>query len=140
MKALLTNSALLFITVVLSACSSLSSHQESSTKQHSQAMQANATTSSGTTSGPSVRTSSMDENDQAKLSRALDKPIGKSTQWINANTGASYTVVTTQKLTVNGNPFCRKYTITVMHNGASHETNGTACVAANSSNWETVGG
>lgn len=72
---------------------------------------------------------SMDEIDKSKLSRALDGGLGKATSWENANTGTTYTVVPTAKLTIGGNPFCRKYTVTKEKGTNKNEVNGTACVS-----------
>lgn len=82
----------------------------------------------------------MDSIDRSKLWHALDKPIGKSTTWTNGNTSMSYTVVPTEKITVNGNTFCRRYQVTATPmGGSSRLTTGTACVGADG-NWEAVGG
>lgn len=79
----------------------------------------------------------MDELDRKKLSRALDGGIGKATSWQNANTGTKYTVVPVEKLTIQGNPFCRKYTVTTEKGGYKKEVNGTACVATDGA-WHPV--
>lgn len=81
---------------------------------------------------------SMDVNDKVKLSRALDKAIGKKTKWVNNNTGIEYTVMPTQKVVLEGNPYCRKYTITATKNDNTREVNRTACVSATDSNWKAV--
>ena len=72
---------------------------------------------------------SMDDIDQSKLSRALDGGVGKATTWQNANTGIKYTVVPTGKLTIGGNPFCRKYTVTTEKGNSTNQVSGTACVS-----------
>jgi surface antigen len=81
---------------------------------------------------------SMDTADKEKVSRALDKPIGKSTDWTNETTGISYTVTPTEKLTIKGNPYCRKYKVESTMNDNHEEVNGTACVSASDSNWRLV--
>jgi len=82
---------------------------------------------------------SMDEIDKTKLSRALDAGLGKSTTWKNASTGLTYTVVPTRKVTVNGNAFCRQYSITVGRSEQQSNTlNGTACVASDGA-WHIAG-
>lgn len=81
----------------------------------------------------------MDGNDRVKMTRALDKPLGKSTEWENGRTGTKYTVIPVSKVTINGNPFCRRYTTTVTRNGNSSEQNGTACVASDG-NWHPLSG
>lgn len=79
----------------------------------------------------------MDSVDKDKLSHALDKPLGKSTQWTNGVSGITYTVTPTKKVEINNNPFCREYSLKEEKGGKSRETNGTACVDANS-NWAAV--
>jgi surface antigen len=80
---------------------------------------------------------SMDINDKKKMFRALDKPLGKTTQWTNQNTGVTYEVVATEKVTINGNSFCRKYHSSARKNNNEQQTNGTACVGTDS-NWQEV--
>jgi surface antigen len=143
MKAVVTQLMLLLLSITLAACSSLSFHQGQGAKsehamQGSVANSTSAQAGSGEAVGGGIGRS-MDANDQSKLSHALDKPLGKSTQWVNANSNTTYTVVPTQKVEINGNPYCRRYTITAIRDGNTHEINGTACVAANS-NWEAVSG
>lgn len=87
---------------------------------------------------PSSITAAMDENDKNKLSHALDSALGKSTEWENKMTGVKYSAVPIEKLTIDGNSFCRKYKITSTQNGVSKETFGTACVSPTDSNWERV--
>lgn len=86
--------------------------------------------------GGNIR-NSMDENDKTKLSRALDKALGKSTQWVNENTGVTYTVIPVRKITINGNPYCRSYTTIAEKNGTERQFNGTACVGTDS-NWQEM--
>lgn len=81
---------------------------------------------------------SMDVNDKTKMFRALDKPVGKATQWTNQYTQVSYTVVPVRKLAVKGNPFCRQYRVTSVKNAITQEINGTACVSATDSSWQVV--
>lgn len=137
MKKVLVQFALLLATFSLTACSNNSFFGGSSGTQTQAMADTNKQVASGEAVGGHISLS-MDENDKSKLSHALDKPLGKSTQWTNQNTGTMYTVVPTEKLTVNGNPFCRKYTVTASKGDKSRETNGTACVAPASSNWESV--
>ena len=72
----------------------------------------------------------MDELDKSKLYHALDGGIGKSTSWDNVATGTEYTVVPTEKVTLSGNPYCRKYTVTSVRNNNSRQITGTACVSS----------
>ena len=80
---------------------------------------------------------SMDQIDKSKLSHALDSPLGKATHWQNANTGINYTVVPTQKVTINGNSLCRKYQVTLEKGDKSRQVNGTACISTDG-NWHSI--
>lgn len=82
----------------------------------------------------------MDVNDRTKLSHALDKAPGSSTAWVNSNTGISYVVVPTKKITINDNPYCRAYNVTASKDGQSRELSGTACVSPDGSWQATHGG
>lgn len=79
----------------------------------------------------------MDKNDQTALSHALDKAPGKSTHWTNKLNGTDYTVVPTRKITINGNPYCREYHVTITSGSNTRERTGTACVGQDS-NWQEV--
>ncbi len=82
----------------------------------------------------------MDSADRMKMSRALDNPPGKSTHWVNPSSGVSYTLVPTHKVVMNGNPYCRQYTLTsTSSGGSSHQSSGTACVSSDGS-WQAVSG
>jgi surface antigen len=81
---------------------------------------------------------SMDSVDRRKMFRALDKPVGRPTQWVNQNTGVSYNVVATEKVMRNGNPYCRKYQTTATRGDREKQFTGTACVGADS-NWQSAG-
>jgi surface antigen len=81
---------------------------------------------------------SMDSTDKEKVSHALDKPLGKSTDWTNAATGTSYTVTPIKKLAIDGNPYCRQYKIEATVNDDHQEVTGTACVSASDSSWRLV--
>jgi surface antigen len=80
----------------------------------------------------------MDENDKSKMAHALDKPLGKATQWANGRTGVHYTVVPNKKLVLNGNPFCRQFTVISIRNDAKNEIKKTACVSATDSSWQVI--
>lgn len=83
---------------------------------------------------------SMDSADRMKMSRALDNPPGKSSHWVNPSSGVSYTLVPTHKVVMNGNPYCRQYTLTATGSGgSSHQSTGTACVSSDGS-WQAVSG
>lgn len=79
----------------------------------------------------------MDKNDKSKMSRALDKPIGKTTEWQNAVTGTRYKVTPTNKLNIEGNPFCREYKVEYSRGKDKGQMSATACVMANGE-WRTL--
>lgn len=81
--------------------------------------------------------SGMDSMDRSHLSHGLDGPVGRATQWISTRSGVQYTLIPTQKFTMNGNSFCRQYTLTATRGTQSHTISGSACVDQNS-NWESV--
>lgn len=81
--------------------------------------------------------SMMDVNDRSKLSHALDKAPGNSTAWVNSNTGISYVVVPTKKITIGDNPYCRAYNVTAAKDGKSRELSGSACVGPDGS-WQAI--
>ncbi len=83
--------------------------------------------------------SSMDVIDKSKLSHALDKPLGKSTTWTNSNSGIKYTVTPTEKVAINGNSLCRRYSISSAKNDKTRDGGGTACVSTDG-NWHSVSG
>lgn len=82
---------------------------------------------------------SMDANDRARFARALDNPLGKSTTWFNKTSNISFTVTPTNKLSVNGNPYCRAYSVSASRDGRSQQSAGTACVGSDG-NWKSVSG
>lgn len=70
----------------------------------------------------------MDETDRLKMNQTLEaNPTGKPAYWTNSNTGNSYTVVPTQNVTVDGNPYCREYRTTAVIAGKKQQMYGTAC-------------
>jgi len=70
----------------------------------------------------------MDDTDRLKMSHALESnPTGQPAYWQNQNTGDSYTVVPTQNVTVDGNPYCREYHTTAVIAGKKQQMYGTAC-------------
>ncbi|MDR3491798.1 MAG: hypothetical protein P4M12_07145 [Gammaproteobacteria bacterium] len=90
----------------------------------------------GVSAGGSLR-KSMDNEDITKMSRAMDKSPGKSTHWTNGISGITYTVTPIRAVVVNGNHFCRKYTLTATKGTYTKDTSGTACVG-NDTNWKDV--
>lgn len=114
--------------------------------------QQQAMNSSGVTTGndltdtPGVDTNSnvggkvgqaMDKSDQVKMSRALDKPLGKQTTWQNLSSGMSYTVTPTAKTQVNGNHLCRRYQTSATQAGNTQTYTGVACITTDG-NWHPV--
>jgi surface antigen len=93
------------------------------------------TTDAGTTSTPVGN--GMSASDQNKLSHALDAPLGQPTSWVSESNGTSYTVVPTTKVTINGNPYCRKYNVKAERAGRSSAYTSTACVSSDSS-WKVA--
>lgn len=94
---------------------------------------ATTTTDAGTTQTPVG--GGMSPSDQNKLSHALDAPLGQPTTWVSETNGTSYTVVPTTKVTINGNPYCRKYNVKTEKGSQSNAYTSTACVSADSS-WK----
>lgn len=80
----------------------------------------------------------MDNSDHLKFSRALDKPLGKMTEWQNYATGIKYSVTPNKKVSVNNNSICRTYTLTYIKSASSNVLNGTACVDIADGNWHEV--
>lgn len=81
----------------------------------------------------------MDTIDRSRLSHALDSPIGKPTTWTNKQSGTTYTVTPTEKVVLNENPYCRRYTVVTIRGSRTKTTTGTACVG-NDSSWRSVRG
>ena len=130
--------------VLLSACSSMYSHEQPNGAK---------TATNGTEEEKTIELSgepvaetaplagniqnSMDESDRNKLSRALDGGIGKETHWVSGATGIAYTVVPTRKISVGDNNLCRKYSITATRGGSRQQVSGSACISSDGA-WHTV--
>lgn len=83
---------------------------------------------------------SMDHSDNTRAYRIMDyNPTNKQETWQNKKTHSSYTVKpTSNMLTINGNPNCRKFTtMGVIDGKASEEMSGTACRQPNGT-WKAV--
>jgi surface antigen len=120
----------LFLIAVGMALSSCSTHLSTSQPEPGSKSQMALLSGTPVNGGPVAGSGGgMDDLDRSKLYHALDAGIGKASSWDNVATGTEYTVVPIQKLTVNGNPYCRKYSITSVRSGNSHQTTGTACVS-----------
>lgn len=111
---------------LLSACSNMSTRSGAG----SMAAAGGSEISGGAVSG-------MDSIDRNKMYHALDSSPGKSTQWQNASTGATYTVTPIRKTTVGDNKFCREYQITKTVGSNVQNSTGTACVGTDGS-WKSV--
>lgn len=144
MRKSLLNIALLLIAANLTACSSNPFQQTSSSTTSSssreQTLAKNEAIEGQMVTDRSLSANlprSMDENDKSKMLHALDKSPGKSTHWVNPTSGISYTVMPTQKVAINGNPYCRKYSITTNKDNNKNHFIGTACVGEDG-NWNIV--
>ena len=128
--------ATLCANLLLASCSSIStSNQPSQAAPMGPTVSESNIIKSGNAGG--IETT-LDSYDQEKMSHALDKPLGKTSDWSNPRTGIMYSVTPTGKIAFNGNPYCRKYTITSSRQGNRHESAGTACVSATDSSWQIV--
>lgn len=125
--------------IALVGCSTMSNQPSHTTKSehHKKAMQMASNENPSGSEDVGIARAGMDEADRSKLSHALDKAPGKSTHWTNASTSVAYTVTPIRAVTINGNPNCRKYSVTTESNGNKHESMGTACVG-NDSAWKAV--
>jgi surface antigen len=81
---------------------------------------------------------SMDSADRAKVNSALEtNPNGQPAYWRNQSTGADYTVVPVQNVTVNGNRYCREYRTMANIAGKKQQVYGTACRQPDGT-WQAV--
>lgn len=81
----------------------------------------------------------MNTEDLNKMSRALDKAPGKSTDWVSTSTGTKYTVTPVKKVMVQGREHCRSYTVTATRGGNTQQTSGTACIG-DDGEWRPLSG
>lgn len=80
----------------------------------------------------------MDDADRAKLNNTLDNnAVGQPAYWQNQKTGATYNVVPTKNVTVDGNQYCREYQSTANIAGKKQQVYGTACRQPDGS-WQAV--
>lgn len=141
MKTVFIRLALVGLSINLTACSSNFLNYGQQTPEQKQSAEAqtaiaDATADTRGSVGGNIG-NAMDSFDKNKLSHALDSALGKPTQWINQNTGISYTVVPTEKVVIGDNQFCRKYTVTATKGTQVKESRGVACVG-DDSNWHPV--
>ncbi len=82
---------------------------------------------------------SMDSVDTARVNSAMDNPTNKTSTWKNHKTGATYSVEPTSKrMTVNGNPNCRKFhTMATMNGKRTQQVHGVACLQSDGT-WKAV--
>ncbi|WP_114834787.1 RT0821/Lpp0805 family surface protein [Aquicella lusitana] len=82
---------------------------------------------------------SMDSSDNMRATNAMENnPTNKSTHWRNKKSGTRYTVTPVSgRMTVNGNPNCRKYRTSAIIDGKRKTVYGVACRQADGS-WQTV--
>lgn len=80
---------------------------------------------------------SMDSSDTSRMNSAMNNnPTNKATTWTNGN--AKYTVApTSNTMTVNGNPNCRRYYTTAIIDGKKQKMSGIACRQSDG-NWHTI--
>ena len=79
---------------------------------------------------------SMDSSDNAATANAV--ATGKSAHWKNPKSNTVYTVYPSKKfITINGNPYCRKYVTTAVISGKTTKTSGVACRQKDGS-WKAV--
>lgn len=81
---------------------------------------------------------SMDDTDRMKMASALqNNPSGRSTHWMNVKTGDKYVVTPMHRMTVAGNPNCRKFRSLAIINGKKQHLHGIACRQADGT-WRAV--
>lgn len=79
---------------------------------------------------------SMDSSDKTAAYTSVS--TGKDSTWENSRTHRQYTVhASSHYITVNGNPYCRKYTTIATMHGKSQKVHGVACRQSDGS-WKTV--
>lgn len=91
--------------------------------------------------GPSLqKIQNMDANDKNYMYQAMDyNPTGRVSTWTNARLHRAYSVLPMSgMMSVNKNPNCRKFKVTVTTRGQSEDVYGFACRQDNGS-WRTVG-
>jgi surface antigen len=156
MKTVLSRLVMLAAIVTIAGCSSHSNNQSSFSQslsnmfQSSTASQSTTTAATAPIAGPAADSdtpaiamggsmrAAMDNVDKSKLSHAMDKSPGKSTHWVNSANGTKYTVTPVRAVSVNGNHYCRQYSLSAERSGKTRTTTGVACVG-DDTNWKDVG-
>jgi surface antigen len=78
----------------------------------------------------------MDDNDRRQTGFALENvETGRSTQWVNPDTGNRYEVQPTSTYQSSTGQPCRNYTMQAVIDGRNETINGTACRRADGT-WE----
>lgn len=82
---------------------------------------------------------SMDSTDRTQMNNSMDNPTNQATTWKNPNTGKKYSSApTSEVITYNGNPNCRRYTTMITDkSGESKQMYGVAC-RRDDGNWVSV--
>lgn len=82
---------------------------------------------------------SAESSDHSQTYSALnDYNSNQPTTWTNKKTGVTYTVTPTSgRITVHGNPNCRRFVAQATENGHTKRTRGIACRQSNGA-WVTV--
>lgn len=82
---------------------------------------------------------SMESSDTQRVNDAMENnPTNQATTWTNQKTGTRYTVApTSNKMTINGNPNCRRYYTTAVIDGRKQKVSGIACQQDDGS-WKAV--
>jgi surface antigen len=136
MKNIFPTFSLILVTLLLTSCSMLSNDSATTPVQEKQ--QGPIASKHNEIEATSGIEKSLDKYDMEQMSHALDKPLRKSTSWSNPKTKASYVVTPIEKTTFNGNPYCRKYSISSTQQGNHRESVGAACVSTTDSSWQMV--
>jgi surface antigen len=80
---------------------------------------------------------SMDDTDRMKTNQTLETVrTGIGSQWVNPDTGNSYTVTPTRTMEAASGGPCREYTIDAKIGGDKEKVYGTACRKSDGS-WQT---
>lgn len=82
---------------------------------------------------------SMESSDHSQMYSVMDNnATNQPTSWTNARTGATYTLTpTSKKMTIHGNPDCRRFYTTAVMKGKKQQVHGVACRQADGA-WQTV--
>lgn len=149
MKKVLTKIAILTVTVSLAACSTNTQNENTAIGAVTGGVVGGAAGAAFNAGGWPIVAGvavgalvgglighSMDAVDKEHVYTAVNS--GQPIAWKNAKTHAVYKVKPYgHYVTVNGNPYCRKYTTTARMGGKVHRVHGTACRQSDGS-WQAV--